>query len=768
MNLLTVIGVTDWMFKMIRSLFITIDRVVYAWIENCYELLIKLSESGIFSQSTIQEFANRIYVFLGLIMIFRVSITLVQYIINPQNFNDKAIGGAALVKNVAFVLVGIVLVPYVFEAAYGLQRIVLKDNVIGNLILGLDADMTGGETTGADTDATVAEGKNGTYYAEYGGKIMAFQIFSAFFTFNNEIASSSCINNPVVNGKFNTEACGGDQGINGVPFEGGKDENGEELSYAGDYVAFAYRTGDFRALANHDLAALIYESENGDYELFDYYFLLSTIAGIVVIFLLLSFCVDVAVRSVKLGFLQLIAPIPLIMKVAPGKEGQGRFDKWVKECISTYLDLFTRLAAIYFSIFIIAEIARNGVVNVAGSQNNVTDSLLVRVFIIFAALFFAKQIPTLIADIIGGNKEKMQALSKKIGGLQSAAVGAAVGGTTMAGANLWATKRYIDKFKDPNKGYGNAFSKAMFGHENGLFNDANGNRSYSAFKHNLGSMWSNSGGFIAGGAIASAARGAKGGYKAGGSLAKGISAGAAAKQKSSGIREAKKIYSTQGYGIKDRIIDTADIYSGVANQYATTGAWDEKYKDIQNEIADAGSQENEMYHQMANLQNRFIESGGDYSTFNSMLNSYDKSDVRYDTDVDNNPGNFVYSSYDDFADDQIANSILDSDEKARYDKYTSDINQLYDKKYSEANNISNEERQAKVSELRSEQKQMLSSKSGYNAKRDELKSQGLETTFNQARQLGSERARLNRRGQKLKKDLGGIDKIRNSTNNGKK
>ena len=175
-----------------------------------------------------------------------------------------------------------------------------------------------------------------------------------------------------------------------------------------------------------------------------------------------------------------------------------------------------------------------------------------------------------------------------------------------------------------------------------------------------------------------------------------------------------------------------------------------------------------MYHQMANLQNRFIESGGDYSTFNSMLNSYDKSDVRYDTDVDNNPGNFVYSSYDDFADDQIANSILDSDEKARYDKYTSDINQLYNKKYSEANNISNEERQAKVSELRNEQKQLLSSKSGYNTKRDELKGQGLETTFNQAQQLGSERARLNKQGQKLKKQLGGIDKIRNSSNTGKK
>ena len=764
MNLLTVIGVTDWMFKMIRSLFITIDRVVYAWIENCYELLIKLSESGIFSQSTIQEFANRIYVFLGLIMIFRVSITLVQYIINPQNFNDKAIGGAALVKNVAFVLVGIVLVPYVFEAAYGLQRIVLKDNVIGNLILGLDADMTGGETTGADTDATVAEGKNGTYYAEYGGKIMAFQIFSAFFTFNNEIASSSCINNPVVNGKFNTEACGGDQGINGVPFEGGQDENGQELSYAGDYVAFAYRTGDFRALANHDLAALIYESENGDYELFDYYFLLSTIAGIVVIFLLLSFCVDIAVRSVKLGFLQLIAPIPLIMKVAPGKEGQGRFDKWVKECVSTYLDLFTRLAALYFSIFIIAQISRNGVVNVAGSQNNVTDNLLVKVFIIFAALFFAKQIPTLIADLIGGNKEKMQALSKKIGGLQSAAVGAAVGGTAMAGANLWAAGRNIQKNYDSNKGLGNAIGKTMFGHENGLFRDKDGVGSFGAFRHNVGSMWANSGGL---GAVASAVRGAKGGYKAGGSLAKGVSAGTAAKQRSAGIREAKKIYAANGYGVSDRILDAADIYAGVANQYATTGKWDATYKELQNEIADTGSQESEMYHQMGILQNSFIENGGDYKTFNDMLNSYDKHDIRYDAD-ENNPGNFIYSNYDDFADDQIANSILNSDEKAKYDKYTSDINQLYNKEYCKDNNITNEERQARVSELRSEQKQLLSSKSEYNAKRVELGEEKYVKTFNQAQQLGSERARLNKEGQKLKKQLGGIDKIRNSSNTGKK
>ena len=79
--------------------FAAIDKIIYWFVEKLYELFILISEAGVFSQSTIQEFSKRIYVFLGLIMIFQVTISLVNYIINPSTFDDKNIGGAALIKN---------------------------------------------------------------------------------------------------------------------------------------------------------------------------------------------------------------------------------------------------------------------------------------------------------------------------------------------------------------------------------------------------------------------------------------------------------------------------------------------------------------------------------------------------------------------------------------------------------------------------------------------------------------------------------------------
>ena len=412
--------------KMFISMFCFIDRIIYFFVEKMYELFILISEAGIFSQATIQEFATRIYVFLGLIMIFQVSISLVNYIINPSTFDDKTIGGAALIKNAAIALVGIVLVPYVFEAAYSLQRIVLKENVIGNLILGVK---------------TWKSQEEAESYVAYGGRKMAFSTFSSFVTFNPEVASSTCINEPVLYSsneyKFNNDACGQ---IGEVPFDSGvKDEKGNELTTVGQYMEYVYKTGEVKKLANADLLVLQYKSTDGDYDLFDYSYLISCISGAFLIYILFKFCLDIAVRSVKLGFLQLIAPIPLMMRIDP-KKGKQKFGKWVSECVKTFCDIFVRLAAIYFAIFIISAITTDGVQNVAGSANNV-QAALVKVAIIFGALMFAQQLPLLLADIVGGSKEAMQALSKSIGKAESAVGGAVAGFGLGAAANAWAAGR---------------------------------------------------------------------------------------------------------------------------------------------------------------------------------------------------------------------------------------------------------------------------------------------------------------------------------------
>ena len=72
----------------------------------------------------------------------------------------------------------------------------------------------------------------------------------------------------------------------------------------------------------------------------------AVIVGGVIAYLLVLYCIDVGTRAVQLAFLQIIAPIPIIGYIAPKKD--GIFQKWTKQCITTYLDLFIRTAIIYF------------------------------------------------------------------------------------------------------------------------------------------------------------------------------------------------------------------------------------------------------------------------------------------------------------------------------------------------------------------------------------------------------------------------------------
>ena len=51
-----------------------------------------------------------------------------------------------------------------------------------------------------------------------------------------------------------------------------------------------------------------------------YTFIISTIAGCFLIYIILSFCIDLGVRAAKLVFYQLIAPIPILMRLIPGKQ----------------------------------------------------------------------------------------------------------------------------------------------------------------------------------------------------------------------------------------------------------------------------------------------------------------------------------------------------------------------------------------------------------------------------------------------------------------
>ena len=403
-----------WFLKILRLLFAFFDRIAFTLIEWVYELFMLIAEAGIFSQATIQEFASRIYVFLGLIMVFKVSISLVTYILNPDNFNKADVGAPALLKGFVFALLGIVLVPYVFEAAYSLQRIVLKDNLIGNLIMGM-----------SDNNDDSSD------YLENAGNEMSFVTLTAFLRLDTKFSqvSEACSANPVTvdyenkTGELSSECDGlaeimGDDAVN--------------------LLVKAYSNRSIEYLTDGDLLNVTVTTDDNDDEfLMSYLPIVSTAAGIFIAYVILLFCVDIAVRSVKLGFLQLIAPIPLIAKVDP-KKGAKTFDKWVDECTSTYLDVFMRLAAIYFVLFIISAITgsgSSGIYNVVtGKGFSGISGIFVKIFIIIGALNFARDLPKLLEKIFDINLKNSGGFTlnakKKLGATPL------IGGTLAAGAGL--------------------------------------------------------------------------------------------------------------------------------------------------------------------------------------------------------------------------------------------------------------------------------------------------------------------------------------------
>ena len=93
---------------------LSIDRTIYTWIPSVYELIVKLAGYEVFSPEQINGLSRRVYALIGIFMLFKLSFSMISYIVNPDDFSDKSKGFGGLIKNVIISLVLIVAVPYIF------------------------------------------------------------------------------------------------------------------------------------------------------------------------------------------------------------------------------------------------------------------------------------------------------------------------------------------------------------------------------------------------------------------------------------------------------------------------------------------------------------------------------------------------------------------------------------------------------------------------------------------------------------------------------
>lgn len=366
----------EMLYEFVMGIFLTIDGIVYTFINWIYQIILIIADQNIFGDSAIMEnFVGRIYTIIGVIMLFVLAYSLLKSMINPDELTKGKQSPAKIITNVIISIAIIALAPTVFNFAMQFQSALLEQNTIGRIIIG--------SSTSSETSDTISRG----------GREMALGVLNAFI-----FPSDSAYCNNLV------EEADSEAGISNCEII--------EINSIGATYGELMDTA-----ANTNLVTTLPElagEMGGSNPRLTYYFLVSTAAGIFVLFVLVSYCIEIAIRMIKLAVFQFITPIPAIARVMPNEQAKKVFDNWVKACLSTYLEVFIRLALLFFAVFIISiireQITEGNLLGALFRSSNPILGFLAQAFIIIGIVMFIKQAPGIIKDITGLDGGKFNVL----------------------------------------------------------------------------------------------------------------------------------------------------------------------------------------------------------------------------------------------------------------------------------------------------------------------------------------------------------------------
>ncbi len=394
-----------WWSKRLRSFFSLFDRGVYYLMVAVYQVFFNVASAQILQGDTLKVFFSRIQIILGVFVLFKLAISLINVIVNPDLLgSDKSGQGfSQIVVRVILALIMLVAImplnipgevkPGSYEAnlnangllfgtLYEFQDRVLEGNVLAKLIIGSP------NSTGADERSNMKDA----------GNQLASLVLKGFVRINLK--------------------------------EGATDEydSANWMCPDAESEVKEYIADDVSPFTILDMLTVTCKTSNGQKYVFTYTPFVGAIVSALFVIVILSFTIDIAIRAIKLAILRLIAPIPIISYIGPQGRKDGSFPSWVKAVTTTYLDLFLRLAIVYFVIFIIQDIIVNGL-NIDETGGIV--GMMSWIFIALGLLFFARQAPKFIMSAIGVKSPGMGSV-----GLNGALSGAAafIGGAGVAGA----------------------------------------------------------------------------------------------------------------------------------------------------------------------------------------------------------------------------------------------------------------------------------------------------------------------------------------------
>lgn len=418
-------------------IFLLIDSVVYNFINYAYQIFLLLSRVVLADEEIISPFIQRVYTIIGVVMLFIVAYSFLKAIVNPEN-NVKSMGQT--IFSIVKAIVLLALIPSAFDFAYTVQNSILDQNTIGRIILG-----------GSDSKTNPADVINN------GGLELSRTMIQAFIFPKG----------------------GKDAGT--VKIEGDMEYSLQEIWDA----IVTNKTFRYLTMLSEELG-LDSASE------IDYQVLISTGAACYILYLLISYCLSLGLRVIKLLFYEVISPIPILASILPNKKDM--FNKWLSVTITTFIEVFLRIGIMYLTVYIASLVPTIELIQ----KQSGPVGFLANACILMGLFSFVKKAPELIAEVTGIDSSKMGTGIKeqlKSGGFFAA--GGALGAAGISGARrlIGAGRNMRENIKTNSKGWKTADGKGK--------------------ARIAGKVAKNIGAGLAGmtfGTAASALRGAKGGF----------------------------------------------------------------------------------------------------------------------------------------------------------------------------------------------------------------------------------------------------------------
>ncbi len=372
-----------WIFQPLFSLLLYIDGVVYSLVAYSYKVFMLMAQLNFnVVYAWVSPLIDRIKAIIMVLIMFKLGYSLIQYMINPDKLTNERVGGAALLKNIAWCSALLISYTFIFSVM----------NELSLLIIGVPkgyefttlkeiADVT---TDGQENDAgLIARFIFGTQADDIGdfGKYLATTTLQVFL--HGKDNQTSAVEN-IYSRQLN------------------EDINSFDLTKITDVVSALDKTVEYK------------------------YPIISTAMAIYLIWSIVKLSIEIGVRMFKLIVLQIIAPVAIVSIIDKGFEAKP-WKAFVDTYWKTWIDAFIRVGSLFLVTAFISKFWTDR--SALFPEVDGFTRYIVLLIVIFAAYRFAQLLPKFIDGIFGHSlsENNSKGFGKVLGGIAGFGLGAASG-----------------------------------------------------------------------------------------------------------------------------------------------------------------------------------------------------------------------------------------------------------------------------------------------------------------------------------------------------